>query len=270
MATLDASHVAQCPDIAPECAVLFIPPHEHRVQLQLTHYELEAAYGIRENMQLSLRIPYDIKDMHVRYTTLDGAPFTPPYGDIHHRTETLSGISDPSLMLETSPRANWIFGIGTSIPIGHIEPDPIDLGRRGLEHQHIQFGSGTFMPRLAAQWSHRDYVARAEARFSLYENREGFRAPAIVQWSLGRSFRAGRVTIDPRLTGQYQSIGRWHGEIDEGSGTQSGGIRMQLSVPWRSITIAPGVHRELWNRSLHDEETFHQPWTYSVVVSRMF
>ncbi|HWW62643.1 MAG TPA: hypothetical protein VN181_14815, partial [Thermoanaerobaculia bacterium] len=124
MATLDTQHVAECPDIAPECATMVIPPHEHRVRLQLTHYELEAAFGLRQNMQLSLRVPYDIKDMRVRYTTLTGEPFTPPYGDIHHRTERLTGISDPSMMLDVSPHADWIFGIGTTIPIGHIEPDP--------------------------------------------------------------------------------------------------------------------------------------------------
>lgn len=270
MATLDTRHIAECPDVAPECAVLFIPPHEHRVRLQLTHYELEAAFGLRRNMQLSLRVPYDVKDMRVRYTTLTGEPFTPPYGDIHHRTERLTGISDPSMMLDITPHADWMFGIGTTFPIGHVEPDPVELGRRGIAHQHIQFGSGTFEPKLSAQWTHRAFSARAEARLSLYENREGFRAPTILAWSLGPTIRAGRIAIDPRLTGQYQSIGRWHGEIDEGSGFHNGGIRVQLSMPWRSIVIAPGVHRELWNRSLQNEETFHQPWTYSLMISRLY
>ena len=143
------------------------------VALGLTHTDLTAEYGVRDGMELTLRLPYDVKAMTVRYTTLDGAPFTPPYGDIHHRTETLRGISDPSLDLDVAAGDAWIVALGTTLPAGHIVPDPIVLGREGKTHEHIQFGSGTFEPRLAAQW-HRDrWFARAETKLSLYENREG-------------------------------------------------------------------------------------------------
>ena len=43
----DTSHVAECPDVAPECATTFIPPHQHHVTLGLTHTELMAEYGAR-------------------------------------------------------------------------------------------------------------------------------------------------------------------------------------------------------------------------------
>jgi len=240
----------------------------HKVRLDLTHYELTADYGLGPSRQLSLRIPYDVKDMHVRYTTLDGAPFVPPYGDIHHRTETLTGISDPSLDLDWSPHPDWLLGIGTTLPFGHTVPDPIALGKQGLTHEHIQFGSGTFEPRLVAQWVRRGKVAllaRAEAKLSLYENSHGFRAPSTLTWTAGPSFRAGRISIDPRLTGQFQTLGRWSGEVDEGSGFRSGGFRLGASMPVGSITIAPAVYRELWSRGL-DGQTFHQGTTWSLSV----
>jgi len=85
----NTTHVAECPDVAPECATETIPPHLHKVRLGVTHYEVSADYGLRNNMQLSLRLPYDIKAQRVHYATLSGAPYVPPYGDIHHRTETL-------------------------------------------------------------------------------------------------------------------------------------------------------------------------------------
>ena len=44
-----------------------------------------------------------------------GAPFTPPYGDIHHRTETLRGVSDPSIGIEWSPLPCWIARLRKSI-----------------------------------------------------------------------------------------------------------------------------------------------------------
>lgn len=220
-------------------------------------------------MQLSLRLPYDVKAMRVRYTTLDNAPFTPPYGDIHHRTETLRGISDPSLTLEYSPRENWVVGFGTTMPFGHIEPDPIALGEGGKKHEHIQFGSGTFEPILSAQFANDRFVARGEAKLSLYENREGFRAPSTFVWSIGPTFRAGAFSIDPRLNGQRQTIGRWSGEADEGSGFDNGGVRLQLSMPAGAFTIAPSVYRELWSRGLEDE-TFRQGTTWGVAIIRTF
>jgi hypothetical protein len=263
------SHVADCPDVAPECATTFIPPHKHVVTIALTHLELQTDYGLGHSAQITLRMPYDVKAMRVRYTTLTGEPFTPPYGDIHHRTETLTGISDPSLGVDWSPRPNWLFGLGTTLPIGRIVPDPIALGREGKTHEHIQFGSGTFEPRITAQWSHSQLFARAEGKLSVYENREGYRAPTTFTWSLGRSFRAGSIAITPSLDGQYQTLGRWSGVVDEGSGFEDGGARLQLSLPWRGVTFSPGVYHQLWSHGF-DEQTFRQRTTWSLSVSRNF
>ena len=267
--TFFTSHVADCPDVAPECATTFIPPHMHRVQLALTHAEVEADYGLRESMQLAVRVPYDIKVMRVHYTTLDGAPFVPPYGDIHHRDETLTGISDASIGIDFSPHDAWTFGIGTTLPAGHTVPDPIALGREGKFHEHIQFGSGTFEPKLAVQWKRSMWIARGEAKLSLYENSHGYRAPTTFVWSLGPSFRAGRFGIDPRLTGQVQSLGRWSGVVDEGSGFRNAGVRLLLSAPAGSVVVAPGVYREVWSHGLGGQ-TFRQGTTFSLSLSRAF
>ena len=54
-------------------------------------------YGVKAGLLLSLRVPYDVKDQRIDYRTLDGEPFAPPYGDIHHRTERLDGFGDGEL-----------------------------------------------------------------------------------------------------------------------------------------------------------------------------
>ena len=264
--------MAECPDVAPECATTFIPPHLHHVRLGLTHQELTADYGLRDGLQLELRAPYDIKAQRVHYSTLAGDPYTPPYGDIHHRTETLRGVSDPSLRLDLSPRPGFVFGLGTTLPTGHIVPDPIVLGREGKTHEHLQFGSGTFEPLLSAQWANPRFVAAAEAKLSLYENRNGYRAPTTFVWSLGPSFRAGRVSIDPRLNGQIQSLGRWSGVVDEGSGFRSTGVRLQVSAPFHLFIVAPAVYRELRARGTDIEatSTIHQTVTWSLSLTRTF
>ncbi len=218
-------------------------------------------------MQLSLRVPYDVKAMRVKYATLDGAPYVPPYGDIHHRTETLTGISDPTFTLDWSPSSHWIFGAGSTLPLGHIVPNPIILGKEGKTHEHMQFGSGTFRPVLSAQWGNGRFFASGESRVSLYENREGFRAPTEIVWSAGPSFRVSSMSIDPRLQGKYQSLGRWSGEVDEGSGFNNAGVRLQVSIPFRGVVIAPAVYREIYSHGLGGE-TFKQGTTWSVALIR--
>jgi hypothetical protein len=267
--TFLTSHVAECPDVAPECATTFIPPHKHVVSLGLTHLELHADYGLGHRAQFTVRMPYDVKAMRVRYTTLSGDPFVPPYGDIHHRTETLSGISDPSIGIDWSPHNDWLVGLGTTLPAGHIVPDPIVLGREGKTHEHIQFGSGTFEPRLSAQWGHGALFVRAEAKVSAYENRNGYRAPTTFVWSTGRTFRAGIISITPAIDGQYQTLGRWSGVVDEGSGLEDAGARLQISVPFRGFILSPGVYHQLWSHGFADQ-AFHQKTTWSLSVSRIF
>jgi hypothetical protein len=263
------SHVAECPDIAPECATTIIPAHKHVVRVGLTHFEIDASYGLRDAMQLSLRVPYDNKAQRVQYTTLDGAPFTPPYGDIHHRSETLDGISDPSLVIDRALRDRWMLSIGTTLPLGHTVDDPIDLGKRGLKHEHIQFGSGTFEPLVAAQYANAKWFARVEGKFSVYEGGNGFKAPTTFIWSIGPTFRTHGIAVEPRLNGQHQSLAYWRGEVDEGSGFDNGGVRLQISVPRGELTITPGVYRELWSHGLGGQ-TFRQSTTWSLSLSRRF
>ena len=235
--TFDTSHVATCPDVAPiECSQQMIPDHRHVVRMTLYHSELTAGYGLSATTFLLARLPYDVKDQHVRYTTLDGQPFVPPYGDIHHRTETLRGFSDAELMAVVSPAPGWLAGAGFTLPIGKTELNPIVLGRLGLKHEHIQFGTGTVDPRLMLGWS--------------------------------RAF--GRAAVTLAWAGQYQSIARWNGEKDEGTGFHNGGVFLGLSLDLgKGFQAAPGVYREVFSHSLSGD-TFHQGTTLSFAISRVF
>jgi hypothetical protein len=264
--------VATCPDVAPECAVAIIPPHLHRVRLNLFRTDLSVGYGLSPSLLLSARLPYEIKAQHVGYRTLDGQPYDPPYGDIHHRTETLRGVGDGELGIAFPLGRDWIAGAGVTLPFGRTEPDPIELGRRGIEHEHIQFGSGTFDPRLSLQWSRSlgrlRLGASVDARIPLYENEHGFKAPSTARWSIGPSLPIGTTGLAAQLAGQYQSIGKWNGETDEGTGFHNGGVFLRatflVAKGWR---VTPGVYREVYSDSL-SEESFRQGTTYSIVLTR--
>jgi hypothetical protein len=240
------------------------------VRLTLTHAELDATYGLRAGMALSLRVPYDMKDQRVRYTTLTGAPFTPPYGDIHHRTETLRGFADGDLLLLWQLARDWRFGIGTTLPFGNTVHDPVELGREGLKHEHIQFGSGVFSPEAEIAFQTPRVSAIVQATIPITENSEGFRAPKNFRWSAGPSFNIARVRATLTAAGQYQTIGRWHGETDEGTGFSNGGVRLQVAIPaLRGITITPSVYRELYSHGFNDE-TFSQGTTAGLTFTRTF
>ena len=258
--------------MAPECATTAIPDHLHRVRLNLFHSDLSIGYGWSDRVLVSARLPYDVKDQHVSYRTLDGHPYVPPYGDIHHRTEKLEGVGDGEIDVSLAAGPNWVLGAGVTLPFGRTEPDPIDLGRRGLKHEHIQFGSGTFDPTLAAQWS-RPFGnvrlgASVDARIPLYENSRGFRPPATVRWAVGPSLALGSTALSAQLAGQYQAIGKWNGEKDEGTGFHNGGAFLRASLllakGWR---VTPGIYREIYSHSLSDE-SFRQGTTYSLVFTR--
>lgn len=258
-----------------ECSEAPIPDHKHVVRMNLYHSDMTVGFGLSSKALLLFRLPYDIKDQRVRYTTLDGQPFVPPYGDIHHRTETLYGFSDADLMALDSPSPDWLVGAGLTLPIGKTQPDPIALGRLGLTHEHIQFGSGTVDPRLLVDWSHRfgqvALEAFADARLPLYENGHGYKAPITVHYKVGPGMAFGSTGVTVAFAGQYQTIARWSGEEDEGTGFVNGGIFVGASIVLgNGFRAVPGVYREVFSHSLSSQQSFRQGTTWSLAISRVF
>lgn len=168
-------------------------------------------------------------------------------------------------------------GAGLSLPIGRTEPNPIVLGREGKKHEHIQFGTGTVDPLVSLLWSRPlpslgglVLSAAADAQIPLYENSRGFKAPVSVRWSAGPSLPLGTTGLALQLAGQYQSIGRWNGEEDEGTGFHNGGVFLRASfLPWKGLRVSPGIYREIYSKSLSDE-SFRQGTTYSLTITRFF
>jgi hypothetical protein len=204
----------------------------------------------------------------------------PPYGDIHHRSEALRGFSDASINATFEPArfntgsSRWQLGLGLSLPTGDTVPDPIRLGRLGLRHEHLQFGIGTVAPRISVGWSRPVasmlLAGSIEAHLPLVENDEGFIASKSLQWTIGPVWTIRRVALALQTSGQYQTIARWSGEQDEGSGFINGGFRLQGStlLPHGFSASAFG-YLEAFSRSLH-HETFRQSPTWGISLSRVF
>ncbi len=113
----------------------------------------------------------------------------------------LAGIGDGELDVAFAAGRDWSWARGSRFRSD--EPSRIrstSVGA-GLKHEHIQFGSGTFDPTLAVQWSRPFGKVRlgasVDARIPLYENRPRFPAPATVRWAVGPRSRSDRP-VSPR------------------------------------------------------------------------
>ena len=113
-------------------------------------------------------------------------------------------------------------------------------------------------------------VAAADAQIPLYENSHGFKAPITVRYAAGPTATFGTTGLSVQYAGQYQSIGRWNGEEDEGTGFVNGGIFVRASfLPWKQFRVAPSVYFEVYSKSL-SHETFQQNTTYALTLTRFF
>jgi hypothetical protein len=197
-------------------------PNWHVQNLSTAELIGTAAVGLRDGLGLELAIPLRYVRARVRFEDLNRQPFVPADGDIHHRNETLFGIRDPLLDLHLGKSGAWDLSarLGVSIPLGRTEENPFALGREGIAHQHIQFGSGTWDPLLGAGVRRRagglDLSASGLARFTLYENTHGYRAGHRYA-----AFTSADRTLGSRWSGNLgleltrEEAERWDGKIEE-------------------------------------------------------
>jgi thiol-disulfide isomerase/thioredoxin len=114
---------------------------------------------------------------------------------------------------------------GTSIPLGRTEEDPHLLGSIGQEHQHVQLGTGTFVPFVAVEGQRAFGNVTAAlwglAHLSLYDNAKGFRAgdrfSGGVMAASGFGLRAWTFTAG--IEGHGETAETWQGVVyqDEGN-----------------------------------------------------
>ncbi len=113
---------------------------------------------------------------------------------------------------------------GATLPLGKTEEDPFRLGNKGLQHLHIQFGTGTFDPLLEANYhiplsQHLSFGFYGLGRFPLYENRKTYQGPLEITSGLMLGYRLNsRISLHLNGTAYYQKFAYWKGEKDINSG----------------------------------------------------
>jgi hypothetical protein len=242
-------------------------PHEehatirHVQDMTTADSGLTVGYGLTGRLGLEAALFLRTVVARIEFEDLAGDVIEPADGDIHHRDETLTGPGDPWVMAVSGRAAGaWSLSAraGVSVPLGRTEANPFALGRRGLTHQHVQFGTGTWDPILGLSAGRRlgrtALVASALARLPLYENGHGYRAGRRLLLALHADRPvAGAWRAQAGLDLAREAAETWDGVVEEegnlgrtdlllslGAARAVGGATLTLGVKVPLLTRANG------------------------------
>ena len=175
----------------------------HMQDLWVSELDGTVVRGLTHSLAAQLTLPVRSVRDRIRFEDIARRAYFPPVPDTHHRNETLTYAADVRLGLQwarIAPPWTLTASGGVSLPTGRTESNPFALGRLGLPHQHIQFGTGTVDPygvviasRRVGVWS---VSGSTSARVTLTKNAHGYRAgnryagalsaarPVVRAWSV--------------------------------------------------------------------------------------
>jgi len=219
----------------------------HRQSSFIMDVRLQADLGLvggeAAGLAAVVELPLRLFDTSIRYEDEAGQEVAIQNAGVHHRNETLFGVSDPLLGVRGVVRAGDLLlegRAGVRLPFGATQPDPFVLGDAGLEHQHVLMGTGTVDPELGlGAFLPLDDVTLGlwgSARLALYENEHGYEAGD--RWS-GGLFAASGLGLEDWgfVLGAdlaYESAERWSGVVPTDDGNRGRtDVFVLAAVDWR-------------------------------------
>ena len=260
---------------SPDGKVIDVPLHRHHVKLNIFRVDIGLKYQFGAQWLLEVNLPYETKAQEATIEKID--PVTPEQwdaivrnGNNHHRNETYTGLADADVLL-----AHHVHGIlkeddlftgqlGTTIPLGKTEEDPWKLGAAGLEHLHIQFGTGTFNPIVDLHYSlplYKGLGANASIRgkFPFYENSKTYRASRELAYTGGLNYRFNDwLSLQAGYLGFYQTHAYWAGELDINTGLlfSMASVGASIVTPY-NVPVSVALILPLSQKTLYEEsDTF--------------
>ena len=261
--------------LTPEGDTVAVPQHNHVVELDFYRIPLNLEYAFVKNWSAWLQIPYDIK---VQKANIEFVEPVSDYDstailrnrDIHHRNETYKGFSDAKFLIAyrltnlTGQKDRLDIAIGTSLPLGSTEENPLEAAEDGEKHLHIQFGTGTFNPLLELHYS---AAVNDKLRLSIftinkfpfYESKKNYRAPLETTSGIGLSYIIlKRLTLRGNFAQLYMSRAYWDGVEDPNSGlfALNGMLGTTLNLK-NGLLISPIFRYPIYQQTLTNEgDTF--------------
>ena len=280
---LNTVHEAGCADVANCDEVPVQPTYLHHQKIYPFELRAIGEVGLTRTLGLELQVPFRVVSTTIQYTTPDGQPFMPLDAGVHHRDETLTGISDPLLLGRWAASLGELLLVlraGVSLPLGHTEPNPFVLGDMGIRHEHIQFGTGTFDPAAAFQlaWTVRkvQLAAYGQGQASLYQNKYGFRAPARFFGGVqAATLLFANLTGGAGVDLLFEGAERWDGVIQQDGNLGRTEILAALSLlrSFGDTTVGVYARFPMWRHIVTGDDpqgSLSSPLMMSVIVSRTF
>ena len=148
--------------------------------------------------------------------------------------------------------------LSTSIPLGKTEENPYLRAAQDLQHQHIQQGTGSFVPSLGisifrdeVQWGMLHTLSHS---LPLYENSYRYKPGTNTRWSLGYWKRiTPKVVLMPQLRGTHEAAERWM-ELPYGGQDALGIILSSFIRIHKEWELGIQIERNIWIHSRASEE----------------
>ncbi len=224
--------------------------------VEIARLQFQLEYTFDEPWAVRWRLPIEQKS---RTASIGGIDPTATPGQIdqmetnlqiHHPSRNLKGFGDMEMLLSWHNHdlgkdgALFSVAAGTTVPLGRTEGNPLTAAAAepAEEHEHIQFGTGTFDPIIEFFYSRpigEDSIisAFAQGRFPGSRNDEGYRGSQTLQGGLGAIKPLGKLGPWEQTFGVvgllYQDLGRatWDGEIDPNTGYQA--LSATFGISWK-------------------------------------
>lgn len=255
--------------VSPNGKVIPVPLHRHHVTLNIFRVDFGLRYQISPQWSFEANIPYETKTQEATIEEIEPVSQTEleairRNGVIHHRNETYTGLADSEFFIGYSTQGlftenDFLIGrIGTTIPLGKTEEDPWKLGDQGLEHLHIQFGTGTFNPAVDLHYSlplYKGLGANASIRgkFPFYENSKTYRGSREFTYTAGLNYHFNDwLSLQTNYFGFYQTYAYWAGELDINTGLRFSMASIGASIVTSYIPISVALVLPLSQETLYD------------------
>ena len=257
--------------ISPDRKVIDVPLHRHHVTLNIFRIDIGLKYHLGSQWVLEANAPYETKVQEATIEEIEPVTQTELEAILrnqnnHHRNETYTGPRDVDLLLgyRTASflvESDLLMGrIGTTIPFGKTEEDPWKLGDAGLEHLHIQFGTGTFNPIADLHYSLPLYKGLGvnigiRGKFPFYENSKTYRGSRELTYTANLNYRFNDwISFQAGYFGSYQSYAYWAGEQDINTGLRfsMASVGASVATPY-NIPLSVTMMLPLRQETLYDD-----------------
>ena len=276
-------HEAGCRDTAACGEVPVQPTYFHDQHLYPVELRLLGEYALDEAFGIEAQFPFRSVTSTIEYSDVNGAHYEPLDPGVHHRNETVSGVADPWLLLRvgTTVQKWWLAARpGVSIPLGRTEENPFALGDRGLSHQHVQLGSGTFDPVAIVEASSAFEAIQlqffAQGQVPLYQNGHGYRAP----WRVYGGGSAGHQLVsDPSgslgVEASHEAAEKWDGRVRQDGNLGRTELLLAATLSYRlgATELGSSVRLPMWRHIVTGDEspgTLSSPLILSLSATHVF